>query len=91
MKIRLTRSGGFLPVKKSAETEINISDSELGTLLNEIKAEPGRPKIKDGTYYELSVGSVNIPVDLDKVPAGYRKLFTRLKEDLKIIKNGNSL
>jgi len=91
MKIKLIRTGGFIPVIRMAETEINISDSDLGILLKVIRAEPDAPKIKDGNYYELTVGSARIPVDLNKVPAEYQKLFIKLKEDLRIIKPGNSL
>jgi len=91
MKIKLIRTGGFIPVTKMAETEINITDSEMGILLKVIRAEPESPRIKDGSYYELAVGSANIPVDLNKVPAEYQQLFIKLKEDLKIIKAGKAL
>jgi len=91
MKIKLVRTGGFIPVTKAAETEISISDSDLGLLLKVIRAEPDSHRVKDGTYYELTVGSTSIPVDLNKVPAEYQKLFIKLKEDLKIIKPGKAI
>lgn len=91
MKIKLIRTGGFIPVTKTAETEINISDSEMGVLLKVIHADPESPRIKDGSYYELAVGSSSTPVDLNKVPEEYRDLFIKLKEDLKIIKTGKAL
>lgn len=83
MKIRLVRSGGFLPVTKVAETEVNLTEKEIDGLLKAIKHDPSAPRIKDGNYFELTVGDKSIPVDLDKVPEKYRTLFTRLKNDLK--------
>jgi hypothetical protein len=86
MKIKLVRTGGFIPVTRAAETEINISDSELASLLVKIKPDADTPRIKDGNYYELTVGSRNTPVDLEKVPQEFKDIFSKLKSDLKIIK-----
>jgi hypothetical protein len=91
MKIKLIRTGGFIPVTRMAEAEISITDSDLGILLKVIRADPHPPVIKDGSYYELTVGSTRIPVDLNKVPAKYQKLFVELKENLRIVKPGNAL
>jgi hypothetical protein len=89
MKIKLVRTGGFIPITKAAETEVNLSAQELARLLVTIKPDPGAPRIKDGNYYELTVGADSTPVDLEKVPDEYRELFSRLKSDLKIIKKGS--
>ena len=86
MKIKLIRTGGFLPVTKAAETEVNISDQEMASLLVTIKHDPAAPRIKDGSYYELKVGSDSTPVDLEKVPDEFKDLFSKLKSELKIIK-----
>lgn len=88
MKIKLVRSGGFIPVTKVAETEVNLTDKELVRLLKIIHHDPAAPKIKDGNYFEITVGDKSTPVDLDKVPEEYKTLFTKLKDDLKIMKKG---
>jgi len=86
MKIKLIRTGGFIPVTKVSETEVDFSARELANLLVTIKHDTAAPKIKDGQYYELNVGSDSTPVDLEKVPDEYKDLFNKLKSDLKIIK-----
>jgi hypothetical protein len=87
MKIKLIRTGGFIPVKKSAEMDINISDNEIGRLIEIIKPDTTAPRIKDGNYYELTVGKSIVPVDMEKVPEEYRELFDNLKSRLKIDKD----
>jgi len=86
MKIKLVRSGGFIPITKVAETEVNLTDKELVRLLKIIQHDPAAPRIRDGNYFELTVGDKSTPVDLDKVPEEYKALFTQLKSDLKIVK-----
>jgi len=87
MKLKLIRSGGFIPVTKAAETEVHITEQELDKLLSIIRRDPAGPRIKDGTYYEINVGDTRIPVDLEKVPEKYSHIFVTLRENLKIIKN----
>jgi hypothetical protein len=86
MKIKLIRTGGFIPVTKVSETEVDFSARELANLLVTIKHDTTAPRVKDGQYYELNVGSESTPVDLEKVPDEYKDLFNKLKSDLKIIK-----
>jgi hypothetical protein len=86
VKIKLIRTGGFIPVTKVSETEVDFSARELANLLVTIKHDTAAPKIKDGQYYELNVGTDSTPVDLEKVPDKYKDLFNKLKSDLKIIK-----
>ena len=86
MKVKLIRTGGFIPVTKAAETEVNLTDKELVRLLEVIHPDPVAPRIKDGNYYELSYGKYSSPVDLGKVPDEYKTLFSKLKSNLKIIK-----
>jgi hypothetical protein len=86
MKIKLVRTGGFIPITRVAEAEVDLSENEIALLLEIIKSSPFTPKIKDGNYWELTVGNVVTPVDLEKVPDKYRSLFVRLKGDLRIVK-----
>ena len=86
MKIKLVRSGGFIPVTKAAETEVDLSENELASLLKIIQPNPSAPKVKDGNYWELTIGSVVKPVDLEKVPDEYAFIFEKLKRDLKVVK-----
>jgi hypothetical protein len=86
MKIKLVRTGGFIPITKAAETDVNLTDQEITRLLNTIESGPVIQRIKDGNYYELTIGGRSIPVDLEKVPEEYKKLFSKLKSDLKIVK-----
>lgn len=71
---------------KIAETEVSLSDRELVKLIEIIKPDKTGYRIKDGNYYELSVGSRSTPVDLEKVPEEYKDLFSKLKAELKIAK-----
>ena len=86
MKIKLIRTGGFIPITKAVETEVNMTDKEMDRLLQVIQRDPVSPRIKDGSYYELTVGSSSSPVDLEKVPDEYKSIFNKLKSDLKFIK-----
>jgi hypothetical protein len=86
MKIKLIRTGGFIPVTKTSETEISLSDQELGNLIEIIKHDRTGYRIKDGNYYELCVGNKNTPVDLEKVPEKYKDIFSKLKAELRINK-----
>jgi hypothetical protein len=88
MKIKLVRNGGFVPVIKEAETEVSLTDKELTRLLDAIEPDPSTFRIKDGNYYEVKVGSSSRPVDLEKVPDEYKALFGKLKDNLKIVKQG---
>lgn len=86
MKLKLIRTGGFIPVIKAAETEVNLTDKELVKLLDIIQPDQHAYKVKDGNHYELSAGKYSSPVDLGKVPDEYKALFSKLRSNLKIIK-----
>jgi len=86
MKIKLVRTGGFIPVTKAVETEVNLTDQELNKLLKIIKSGTSSYRVKDANYYELTVGKSSTSVDLEKVPDEYKALFSKLKNDLRIIK-----
>ena len=86
MKIKLIRSGGFIPVIKAAEADVDISVREMEGLLEIIHHDPAAPKLKDGNSWELTIGRKSIAVDLEKVPDEYKAIFDQLKNDLKIVK-----
>jgi hypothetical protein len=86
MKIKLIRTGGFIPVKKASEAEVNLSGQELEDLLKIIRYDPSSKRIKDGTQYQLVAEDKATPVNLDNVPGKYEELFSKLKGDLKIVK-----
>jgi hypothetical protein len=86
MKIRLVRTGGFIPITKAAEVETEMSEKDLNSLLKMIKSSPSAPRVKDGNYWELTVGGVTTPVNPEKVPDQYKALFQKLKSELKVVK-----
>jgi len=86
MIIKLIRTGGFIPLTKTAEVEVELSEQELAALLEKIQSAHDASRIKDGTSYTIIVGNETTPVDLDKVPPKYQALFSKLKQDLQIIK-----
>jgi hypothetical protein len=86
MKVKLIRTGGFIPITKTAEAEVDISEDELTSLLATIQSRTDAPRIKDGNYWELSAGSIIAPIDMGKVPDEYISIFEKLKRDLKIVK-----
>jgi hypothetical protein len=86
MKIKLIRTGGFLPITREAEADVNLSDIQVTQLIEIIKPDRIPSPIKDGQYYLLDIGTKSTLVDLEKVPEEYKALFSKLKDDLKIIK-----
>jgi hypothetical protein len=86
MRIKLVRTGGFIPVTKAAEAEVDFSEKEAGRLIEIIRPDPAAPRMKDGNYYELTIGENCVPVDMEKVPEEYKDLFSKLKSELRIIK-----
>lgn len=73
-------------MRKIAETDVNFSEEEFGRLIQTIRRDPSKPKIKDANYYELSAGNTSSPVDLENVPDEYKELIGKLKDDLRIVK-----
>ena len=86
MKIKLIRTGGFIPITREAEADVNLSDKQVQQLLDIIQPDRIVSPIKDGHYYLLEIGTTSTAVDLEKVPDEYKALFSRLKDELKIIK-----
>jgi hypothetical protein len=86
MKIKLIRTGGFIPLTKEAEAEVNLSDKQLKSLLEIIQPDHIPSPIKDGQYYLLEIGKSSTTIDLDKIPEEYKPIFNKLKKELKIMK-----
>jgi hypothetical protein len=86
MKIKLIRTGGFLPITREAEADVNLTDMQVKQLLEIIQPDRIPSPVKDGHYYMLDIGTKSTLVDLEKVPDEYKALFSKLKGDLKIIK-----
>ena len=86
MKIKLVRTGGFIPVIKVAEAEVEMSEEDLSKLLGKIKSDPSAMRIRDGNYWELTSGGKVTAIDPERVPDEYKDLFEKLKGELRIIK-----
>lgn len=87
MEIKLQRFGGLLPVMKEATAEVDWSEQEVHQLLESIvRNESADPKERDATSHYLEVNGQSVPVDLQKIPAPYKKTFEELKENLKFKK-----
>lgn len=86
MKIKLIRTGGFVPITKQAEADVNMSDIQVKQLLERMQPDRIASPVKDGHYYLLEIGTNSTSIDLEKAPDEYKDLFSRLKSDLKIIK-----
>jgi hypothetical protein len=86
MKIKLIRTGGFIPVTKEAEAYVDMSDIQVKHLLESMRPDRIPSPVKDGHYYLLEIGTNSTSIDLEKAPDEYKDLFIRLKDELKIIK-----
>jgi hypothetical protein len=84
MKIKLIRSGGLIPLIKTAEVETELSEQELSGLLELIQTDPSSSRIKDGNNWEFEIGERSAPIDPEKVPVEYKELFDKLRDNLKI-------
>jgi hypothetical protein len=77
MKIKLQRFGGLLPVMKEATAEVDWSEQEVSRLLENIVRNENA---------NLEVNGESVPVDLQKIPALYKKTFEELQDNLKFKK-----
>ena len=84
MKIKLSVSGGLVPIYKEAVIESAISDKELAALLSAIEIK-GKTKgmARDAKNYMLEVNGKTVPVDPNLVPEHFRELFNELINNLK--------
>jgi hypothetical protein len=88
MRIELIRTGGIIPVTKKAETEVDWTDDEMAELLAKVKGEGSPGLQRDATGYQLKNNAGTFSIDLEKVPAKYKKTFEELKDNLMIVKPG---
>ena len=87
MHITLIRTGGIVPITKKAETHVDWSEKEMNSLLKAISSSGGGPgKSRDATTYELVTDAGITPIDLENVPAKFKKTFDELKDKLAVVK-----
>lgn len=87
MKIKLVQSGGFLPVTKEAETDVDWTKEESEDLLKHVEVkDAGSSPVRDGIYHTLEINNKEVAVDPEKAPQKYAHVFSRLKKELKIVK-----
>lgn len=87
MKIKLVQTGGLLPLKKEASTDVPWSDEDLQNLLFEMKIKETKNSLsRDAIYYILEANGNETSIDLNKVPKQHRPVFDELKKKLTIIK-----
>ena len=90
MHITLVRTGGIIPMTKKAEKAVDWSEEEMSNLLKHIEQkEDVAGQMRDGSGYQLINNAGTFSIDLEKVPAKYKKTFDELKDNLTIVKPGN--
>ena len=84
MKIKLSVSGGFLPLYKEAVIESAITDKELAVLLSAIEIK-GNSKgmARDAKNYILEANGQSVQIDPNLVPEQFSELFNELTSNLK--------
>jgi hypothetical protein len=86
MKIKLTRTGGLMPIKKASEIDADVSETLINRFIDFLKSAPPAPRYKDGTNYEISLGDEAYPLNIEKLPDEFRDLVDNLKNNLKTVK-----
>ncbi len=87
MKITLVRSGGFIPLKKQAETEVNWTEDEIVLLRNAVQPSSPKPgNIRDGIDYRLQYDDKSFVIDWQKIPTKYKAVLEKLKGKLTVEK-----
>jgi len=86
MKINLIRTGGFIPVTKKAEQEVDWSEEEVQSLIDAIKTGEGTGQARDKTGYHISYNAEFFPIEWEKIPVKYITTFEELKDKLAIVK-----
>lgn len=90
MKISLNRTGGFIPLSKKAETEVNWTEDDINQLKKSVEpndAEPGN--VRDGITYTLDCEGKKFIVDWQKIPSKYKSVMEKLKTKLTTEKKEN--
>lgn len=87
MHVTLIRTGGIIPITKKAETDVDWTEKEMNGLLQAISSRGGGPGLsRDAMNYQLITDAGTISIDLEKVPAKYKKTFEELKDKLTVVK-----
>jgi len=86
MKINLIRTGGFIPVTKKAEQEVDWSEEEVQLLIDAIKTGEAPGHARDKAGYHINYNAETFSIDWEKIPAKYITTFEELKDKLAIVK-----
>jgi len=88
MKIKLTQSGGFIPITKEASTEVDWTREESEKLIKQIAVTSNQPpsQVRDGIGHTVEIDGKEIPVDVDKASGKFADVLEKLKKNLKIVK-----
>ena len=88
MKIKLTQSGGFIPITKEASAEVDWTKEESDKLLRQIAVTGNQPpsQVRDGIGHTVEIDGKEIPVDVDKASGKFADVLDKLKMNLKIVK-----
>ena len=88
MKIKLTQSGGFIPVTKEASAEVDWTKEESDQLMKQIAVTASQPpsQVRDGIGHTVEIDGKEIPVDVDKASGKFADVLDKLKMNLKIVK-----
>lgn len=89
MEVTLLRTGGIIPMLKKATMKVDFSEKEVNELIDAIRVEnDNQGKMRDNTLHQLIFNNQTFSVDLEKIPKKYKKTFERLKDNLRIVKQG---
>ena len=87
MKITLVRTGGFIPLKKTAETEVNWTEDEIEQLKSIVQPSAQKSgNVRDGIDYHLLYDDKSFVIDWQKIPTKYKALLEKLKGKLAVEK-----
>lgn len=72
---------------KKAREEVSWSEEEIEKLIHQLKiGDDSSGEMRDSTQYQFAYNGQTFPIDLEKVPAKYKKVFERLKDNLQVVK-----
>jgi hypothetical protein len=79
LKIKLTKSGGFVGAQMSASTDWEFSEADWKELLKSIERKPGASGMRDAFSYSLGKAGDehSTPVSIQNIPEKYRAVFKR--------------
>lgn len=89
MKVKLTKTGGLMGVRMSAESDWDIDEQDWKELVSAIEKKEvptSQRKKRDAFHHSLQKGDdpkSRVPVNISKVPEKYAHLFKPLFEKMK--------